>query len=64
MKTILALLLPGFTSIFAQPDAKEILRRIDQNMISENRVFISKMIIHGRTGEIALYGPNQEEKSG
>ena len=30
------------------PDAKEILRRIDQNMSSENRVFTSKMVIHGR----------------
>ncbi len=30
------------------PDAREILRRIDQNMSSENRVFTSKMIIRGR----------------
>lgn len=51
MKTLLALLLLGFTRIFAQPDAKEILRRIDQNMTSENRVFTSKMIIHGRRSD-------------
>lgn len=30
------------------PDAKEILRKIDQNMSSDNRVFTSKMIIHGK----------------
>jgi outer membrane lipoprotein-sorting protein len=30
------------------PDPKEILRRIDKNMSSENRVFTSRMIIHGR----------------
>ncbi|TFH26377.1 MAG: outer membrane lipoprotein-sorting protein [Bacteroidia bacterium] len=28
------------------PDGKEIMRRIDQNMSSENRSFTSKMIIH------------------
>jgi outer membrane lipoprotein-sorting protein len=33
---------------FAQvPEGKEIMRRIDQNMSSENRFFTSKMIIHG-----------------
>lgn len=32
----------------AQPTAKEILDKIDQNMSSENRVFESAMTIHGR----------------
>jgi outer membrane lipoprotein-sorting protein len=49
MKFILALLLSGITSAFAQyPDGKEILRKIDQNMASDNRVFTSKMIIHSK----------------
>ncbi len=49
MKFILAFLFLGTTSAFAQnPDGKEILRRIDLNMASENRVFTSKMIIHGK----------------
>jgi outer membrane lipoprotein-sorting protein len=49
MKVIISLLLPGFFSVIAQtPDGKEILRRIDQNMSSENRIFTSKMIIHGQ----------------
>jgi outer membrane lipoprotein-sorting protein len=35
--------------VYAQkPDGKEILRRIDQNMSSENRIFTAKMIIHGQ----------------
>ena len=37
------------TAMNAQmPDGKEIIRRIDQNMSSENRVFTSRMIINGR----------------
>jgi len=49
MKLILTFFLLGISASFAQnPDGKEILRRLDQNMTSENRVFTSKMIIHGR----------------
>jgi outer membrane lipoprotein-sorting protein len=49
MKAIISLLLLGCLSVNAQtPDGKEILRRIDQNMSSENRIFTSKMIIHGQ----------------
>jgi len=33
---------------FADPDANEILDNIDKNMSSENRIFESEMIIHGR----------------
>jgi outer membrane lipoprotein-sorting protein len=36
------------TFIFAQPDANEIMDRLDKNMSSENRVFESSMIIHGK----------------
>lgn len=49
MKLLLAIVLFSFSAVMAQnPDGKEILRKIDQNMSSENRVFTSKMIIHGR----------------
>jgi outer membrane lipoprotein-sorting protein len=49
MKLEAIVLLLGFlTPLPQKPDGKEILRRIDQNMSSENRVFTSKMIIHGR----------------
>lgn len=42
-------LLSGVT-IFAQPTAEELLRRVDDNMASENRIFESTMVIHGRRG--------------
>lgn len=43
------LLLAFFTDSYGQlPSAKEVLQRIDQNMSSENRIFTSKMTIHGR----------------
>lgn len=49
MKILVAIALFSFSAVMAQnPDGKEILRKIDQNMSSENRVFTSKMIIHGR----------------
>lgn len=50
MKYILSFLLSiSFSAIFGQvPDGKNLLRKIDQNMSSENRVFTSKMVIHGR----------------
>lgn len=38
--TLIALLFP--------PDADEILKKVEQNMSSDNRVFESEMIIHGR----------------
>jgi outer membrane lipoprotein-sorting protein len=39
-----------FTAVngFAQPRADEILKKVDQNMSSENRIFESSMTIHGR----------------
>jgi outer membrane lipoprotein-sorting protein len=49
MRAMISLLLMGFITANAQnPDGKEILRRIDQNMSSENRIFTSRMIIHGQ----------------
>jgi len=48
MRAIILILVPAFFAFGAQyPEGKEILRKIDQNMSSENRVFTSKMIIHG-----------------
>ena len=36
------------------PDGKEILLRIDRNMTSENRIYSSSMIIHGRRTTITF----------
>ncbi len=49
---ILTLILPDLMS--QAPDGKTILERIDKNMTSKNRVFTSKMIIHGRRGDRAV----------
>jgi outer membrane lipoprotein-sorting protein len=46
---LLLFLLIGMTT-FAQPPAEEILKRVDDNMASENRIFESTMVIHGRRG--------------
>ena len=49
MKKMMILLLLGFNVLYAQyPDGKEIITKIDQNLSSENRIFSSSMIIHGR----------------
>lgn len=45
----LLFLLLGISS-FAQPTSEEILKRVDANMASENRIFESTMVIHGRRG--------------
>jgi outer membrane lipoprotein-sorting protein len=52
MKLISAILLMGLLApVNQRPDGKEVLRRIDKNMSSENRIFTSKMIIHGRRND-------------
>lgn len=49
MKTIATFILSTlFLITSAQPDANEIIDRIDKNMSSENRVFESTMVIHGK----------------
>ena len=49
MKSIItACLVSMITLVFAQPNADEILDKVDKNMSSENRVFESSMTIHGK----------------
>jgi outer membrane lipoprotein-sorting protein len=49
MKNYLLLLAIVIVPVYGQfPDGREILGRIDKNMSSEDRIFTSKMIIHGR----------------
>ena len=48
---ILFYLLAGLSfHVFSQPNADEILEKVDQNMSSVNRIFESAMIIHGQRG--------------
>ncbi len=44
------LFLPG-TLAAQYPGGEELLRKIDENMASDSRVFSSKMVIHGRRGD-------------
>ena len=44
---IIPLILISF-GLYGQPDAKQILDRVDKNMSSENRKFESSMTIHGK----------------
>jgi len=49
--TLIAMLLLSVSTFQARsPTGKEILEKVDQNMSSRNRVFQSKMVIHGRRG--------------
>ncbi len=48
----LFLLVTGWAG--GQPDAGEILERVDQNMSSENRIFESSMTIHGKRSSRTL----------
>ncbi len=50
MKTILFALVSSLLLINSAPDANEIMRRVDQNMSSRNRIVESQMIIHSRRG--------------
>ena len=49
MKSKLFLIIPTiFLMSFTEPDANQILEKVDRNMSSKNRIFESEMIIHGR----------------
>lgn len=47
-KLIFLLLIPGSVLFAQNPTGVELIKRIDQNMSSKNRIFTSNMIIHGR----------------
>ena len=48
--TILILSILFLSAFSVSPGADEILKKVEENMSSENRVFESEMIIHGRRG--------------
>lgn len=51
MKAFISVFLLGVFLLYAQyPSGETILKEIDQNISSINRVFESKMVIHGRRG--------------
>ncbi|HMN23157.1 MAG TPA: hypothetical protein PKE38_01590, partial [Ignavibacteriaceae bacterium] len=51
MKHLMILFVMIFSiSVFAQPSADEIIKKVDKNLISDSQIATSKMIIHGRRG--------------
>ncbi|MCB0650565.1 MAG: outer membrane lipoprotein-sorting protein [Saprospiraceae bacterium] len=55
MKTFLIAIFSTITFLaFGQPSADEILDKVDKNMSSENRIFESTMIIHGKRGSRSI----------
>jgi outer membrane lipoprotein-sorting protein len=62
MKTILTMtLLSGTLIIQGQPNATDILKKIDQNMSSTNRVFESVMTIQGKRGNRVITSKTYSE---
>ncbi len=52
---IVCFLLLPLASLRGQgPSGDEILKRVDQNMFSENRIIVSRMIVHGERGTRTL----------
>ena len=50
IRSFIILILPVL--LFSQtPSAKEILKKIDANRLTDSKIIVSKMIIHGRRGE-------------
>lgn len=47
-KLFLLLVIPGSVLFAQNPTGEELIKRIDSNMSSKNRIFTSNMIIHGR----------------
>jgi len=47
---ILVFIMSCFQAWAQQPSAETILENVDRNMSSQNRIFKSKMVIHGRRG--------------
>lgn len=56
MKKTILIVAISISAIFtqAQPTADEILKKVDQNMSSENRIFESSMTIHGKRSSRTL----------
>jgi outer membrane lipoprotein-sorting protein len=61
MKTILFALIGSLFFFNPVPDAQEIIRRVDENMSSRNRIVESEMIIHGRRGSRTIASRSYSE---
>ncbi len=64
MKYVLLALASAYLFQTQYPDAKEILKKVDQNMIAKNQVYQSKMIIHGRRSDRTITSKGWTEGAG
>lgn len=48
--TFISICLPVFVQAQSGPTAQELLDALDKNMVAENRITVSTMVIHGRRG--------------
>jgi len=63
-QAIMALFLILPARLFAQaPSAEEILRKVDRNAVADNKIIVSKMIIHGRRGERTVEAKSWQRNS-
>ena len=63
MKNLLFIVLGLFMFQTTPPSAEEILKKVDQNMASDNRIFESEMVIHGRRNSRTLKSKSYSEGS-
>lgn len=50
LRTTISIVLTSKALMAQTPSADEIIRQVDQNMFSENKVIVSRMVIHGERG--------------
>ena len=61
---MISMLLISPTLAFSQtPSAEDILKRVDENRISDSKIVVSKMIIHGRRGERTVEAKSWQRNS-
>lgn len=63
INVILVLLILTFKLDVQTPSAKDILKKIDANISSDNQIITSKMVIHGRRGDRTIESKSWTEGS-
>lgn len=61
MKSLIIALLGSLMVFSSPPDANEIIRKVDQNMSSKNRIVESEMVIQGRRGSRTIKSRSYSE---
>ncbi|MEM7658252.1 MAG: outer membrane lipoprotein-sorting protein [Bacteroidota bacterium] len=61
MKSLFLIILSSLLWLTPPPDAADILRKVDENMTSRNRIFESEMVIYGRRGSRTIASKSWSE---